>query len=112
MPVTMTWSLVSEQAPAHQESIIWLRVRSSFDSYGFEPKEVDVEYVWNGVDGDGYFTGNAVCYEEGDEQQEGYCLIMCVDGYELQPTDLWMSQEIYYKFLEENIPNLAELEGK
>lgn len=110
MPITMTWNLVSEQAPKHQENIIWLRVASSFDSYGFEPREVEVEYMWAELNEDNLETGNCVCYTEGKEEIKGHRLIICVDGDEMQPTDLWMSEDAYYKFLQENIPVLAELE--
>lgn len=106
MPVTMTWNLVSEQAPEHQEEIIWLRVSSSFTYCGYEPREVDVEYVWAVVDEEGEFTGNCVTYEKGDKPEKNWRLLITVDGWELLPTDLWMSQADYYNFLEENIPIL------
>lgn len=106
MPVTMTWNLVSEQAPAHQESIIWLRVASSFGSYGFEPREVEVEYIWQGIDDQGYPTGEDIIYEDGDEPISGCRLMVLFDGWEPNPTDLWMSQVDYRNFIEENIPAL------
>ena len=107
MPVTMIWNIAAEKKPSHGEGIIWLKVQSSFGSWGFEPREVTAEYHWVEVGEDGD-TGNAVCYEEGDEPLEGHRLAILVDGWELQETDLWMNIDDYDKFLMENIPALRD----
>lgn len=107
MPVTMTWNVAAEKKPAHNQMIIWLKISSSFDSWGFDPREVTVEYQWSEVDEYGD-TGSSVCYEEGDEPLEHHRLVIIVDGWELQETDLWMDVEDYDKFLMDNIPALKE----
>lgn len=106
MPVTMTWNIVNEKVPAHDQNIIWLKVVSSLDSYGFDPREITVEHQWSEVDVNGYDTGSAVCYEHGDEPLEGHRLVVLADGWEMQPTDLWMDANDYYTFLESNIQAL------
>lgn len=107
MPVTMTWNIATEKKPAHNQEIIWLKVSSSFASWGFEPREVTAQYQWVEVDEDGD-TGNAVCYEEGDEPLENHRLAILVDGWELQETNLWMAVEDYDNLLMENIPALKD----
>lgn len=105
MPVTMTWYTVAEKKPDHDQSIIWLKVTSSFDSYGFDPREITVEYQWSEVDEQGD-TGSAVCYEHGDEPLEGHRLVILADGYEMNDTDLWMDVDDYDAILLDNIPAL------
>lgn len=109
MPVTMVWNIAAEKKPAHGENIIWLKVQSSFGSWGFEPREITVEYQWVEVDEDGD-TGSAVCYEPGDKMPDDgfYRLAILVDGWELQETDIWMNIDDYDRFLMENIPALRD----
>ena len=108
MPVTMTWNLFSEKKPTHGQSVIWLQITSSFDAWGFRPRELTVEYQWSELDEDGYDTGNGAWYEEGDEPLKGHRLVILADGWEMSETDLWMSIEEYETFLEDNIPQLKE----
>ncbi len=105
MPVTMTWNVISEKKPAHDQQIIWLQVRSSYGSYGFEPREITAEYQWIETDEQGD-TGSGVCYESGDEPLEGHRLAVLADGWEMAETDLWMDVNDYDAFLEANIPAL------
>lgn len=106
MPVIMTWNTMSEKNPAHGQSIIWLQVTSAFDSYGFQPRELTVEYQWSEFDEQGYDTGVALCYEEGDKPLPGHRLVILADGWEMSETDLWMDVNDYYTFLETHIPAL------
>lgn len=105
MPVTMTWNLAADCKPAHDEPIIWMQTVSANGAYGFMPREVCVEYQWAEFDETGD-TGNAVCYEPGDEPLENHRLAILVDGYELRDHHLWMSIKDYDAFLEANIPAL------
>jgi len=106
MPVTMIWKIFAEEKPKHNQDILWLQVRSSFAAYGFDPKEITVEYQWEEVDAEGYPTGTGIIYTEGDEPPENCRMILLAEGWEMQETDLWMAVEDYDRFLIENIPQL------
>lgn len=106
MPVTMTWNIFGFAKPKHEQSIIWLKVDSSFGAYGFDPCEVTAEYQWVEVDEDGYETGISTLYENGDTTLEGNKLVVLADGWEMEDTDLWMATEEYDAFMEANIPAL------
>ena len=87
----------------HGQSIIWLQNTSSFGYQGFNPREVDVEYQWTEYFlADKVATGNAICYNCGDETPEPengvfYEISILADGWELEPNDLWIDVEEYWK---------------
>lgn len=106
MSVTMTWKVFGEEKPKHEQDIIWLRVRGDYGFFGFEPREVTVEYQWEEIDDEGYLTGVGIIYTEGDNPPENCQLLVLAEGFEIQETDLWMAVEEYDRFLIENIPQL------
>lgn len=106
MPVTMTWNLFSEKRPAHHEQIIWLQTTSAFDGWGYNPREICVEYCWVEMDDDGYANGISYIYEEGDTTPDNCELAILADGNAMEESDLWMNEDDYYAFLEANIPAL------
>lgn len=107
MPVTITFNRVSERVPEHNQEIIWLQKTSSFDYYGFNPRQVSVEYQWTGFyineKGNKLQTGSAICYNTGDsvpeQEKDGtfYEIDMLVDGWTLDTEDLWIDVEDYWK---------------
>jgi hypothetical protein len=103
MPVTITFHKVSEKKPEHGQSIIWLQNTSSFGYQGFNPREVDVEYQWTEYFlADKVSTGTAICYNHGDETPEPengmfYEISIIAGDQELEPNDLWIDVEEYWK---------------
>lgn len=108
MPVTITFHKVSEKKPEHGQSIIWLQNTSSFGYQGFNPREVDVEYQWTEYFlADKVATGNAICYNHGDETPEPengvfYEISILAGSWELEPNDLWIDVEEYWKCFDTN----------
>ena len=103
MPVTITFHKVSEKKPEHGQSIIWLQNTSSFGYQGFNPREVVVEYQWTEYFlADKVATGNSICYNYGDETPEPengvfYEISILVGSWELEPNDLWIDVEEYWR---------------
>ena len=64
--ITLNFYTLAEKTPKHNESIIYLDKKYSFDSYGFQPREINVEYSWELVESDGTHCGGSVGYDEND----------------------------------------------
>jgi hypothetical protein len=110
MPVTITFHKVSEKKPEHQQSIIWLKTTYSFGYQGFEPREIQADYVWENVDEDGRINGCAACFDPetedvNDPEQiingERWKLFLLFDGWCAHENDLWVDVDEYWKCFEE-----------
>ncbi len=55
-----------EKLPNHDEEIVFLSKRSSFDTEYFNIRSGTIEYVWEELDENGEYNGNSLCYETGD----------------------------------------------
>ena len=64
--ITLKFYTLAEKTPKHNESIIYLDKKYSFDSCGFQPREITVEYSWELVESDGAPCGVSVGYDEFD----------------------------------------------
>lgn len=104
MAIQFTFYRVSEKKPKHNEEIIWLKSTSVFAYYGFEPKEVTVEYCWSEVDETGTPTGNQCCYSEEDgEDLEEHILQIMFGGYFAEDNWLWCSVDEYWDAFDNEI---------
>lgn len=102
MPVTFTFYKISEKKPEHQQEIVWMHPISSFDYYGFEPKSCTVEYQWSEVDEEGFATGNAICYIDGDtDTPENHKIEILFGSWYAKDDWLWMDINDYQELLEE-----------
>ena len=114
MPIAIKFYTVAERKPKHQEDIIYMIPCSSFGFDGFNTMECQVEYVWQGYDGEDP-TGDSICYDPdpdvdgirilGDElnyETEGcyYKLELLFDGWIPDDTWLWTPVEEYWKSFE------------
>ena len=87
--------------PKNNEDIVYFKRISAWDSYGYEPHYTKVNYCWFQTDEEGRFTGNQANYCEGDNEEDGWVLLACVDGgYNLNGfggIDIyWMTEEDWY----------------
>ena len=97
MPVTIKFYNVSEKKPKHGEDIIWLRRQGSFGYYGYDPRQITVEYQWDILE-DGEYNGTSCCYEsESDFTSDEATLVILFDGQQVDEDDLWISVEDYWK---------------
>lgn len=90
MSVTFTFHTVAERKPAHGQGIIWLRKTSSFGHEGFDPRQIEVEYVWD--DGEGCSCG----YDGEEEELDGFSLRIMFDGEYVDEEELWIPLEEYW----------------
>ena len=104
MAIQITFYRISEKKPKHNDEIIWLKPTGSFGYYGFEPREITVEYSWTEVDEKGSETGNQCCYSEEDgEELEGHKLEIIFSGYTADDNDLWCSIDDYWACFDNEI---------
>ena len=105
MSITLTFHNFSERSPDHGQEIIYLRSISSFGSYGFDPRETTVEYLWELIDSGGNSVGSFVGYENGDtppeSDEEGciYELRVSVDGSIMEDGCYWCSVDEWFDSL-------------
>ena len=97
MPVTIRFYKVSEKKPKHGEDIIWLRHAGSFGYYGYDPRQITVEYQWDILE-DGEYNGTSCCYESQDDfKPDEANLVILFDGQQATEDDLWIGVEEYWK---------------
>lgn len=113
MPYNLTFHTFIEKRPEHGQRIIFLRKTSSFEFYGFEPKETDAEYCWFQYyrsDGEVVHSGNQCCYEPGcneppeSDEDSWWELHIMADGYivdeaRFEHDYLWIDEDEYYRSL-------------
>jgi hypothetical protein len=92
MSVTFTFHTVAESKPAHGEDIIWLKKVQGFHE-GFDPRQIQVEYVWDDEEG-------TTCGYNGEKEVEGCTLKILFDGWEADDDDLWIPLEEYWGALD------------
>lgn len=104
MPVTLKFYKLSEKKPKHLEDIIWLEGCGSFGSFGFNPREIKVEYSWTELDEAGFDSGNSYCYDEKylkDFNNDAlFRLDILFDGNVGDDDTLWCSVEEYWEAFE------------
>ena len=89
---TLNFYTVEERTPKNGETVFIIGEIMSYGSSYMDPKFAKVEYTWVVIDKDGD-TGNQVCFEEGVECPEDCRLAMCTGGYELEPKQLYATDE-------------------
>ena len=110
--ITLKFYTLAEKTPKHNESIIYLDRRYSFDSVGFQPKAITVEYSWELVDSNGYYCGVSVCYDENDptppelseeEIADGcrYELVILAGDQYMDEDSLWSPEDEFWESLPE-----------
>ena len=110
MPVTITFYKISEKKPKHGQQVIYLRGISSFDMYGYEPRETTAYYTWEEIDEEGEETGNSACYDPeefpdikvGETIDEGYKLMIQFDEYIATDDVLWVDYDEYWANFEDD----------
>ncbi|HET8686989.1 MAG TPA: hypothetical protein VFM18_10040, partial [Methanosarcina sp.] len=101
MPISFRFYTFSEKKPQHKESIVYLKQYHSFDTMGFEPRECEVEYIWDELDEEGELTGTSIGFESmSDYTSKEAKLLMLLDGYPATEGTLWIPLEEYSKLLE------------
>jgi len=103
-----------EKSPSHNQFIIILVGRTSFDMTGFEPRQVNVEYSWEGYDNEGEHTGTSACFNAETESHKKlgdlvlfgldlgttYKLEWQADGLRSEDIAFWVPEEEYWEALE------------
>ena len=63
MGVTVTFKDSREELPRYCQDIIYLRrISDVYGASGFDPRQVVVEYVWEELEVDVSYSGNAACF--------------------------------------------------
>lgn len=106
--ITLNFYTLAEKTPKHNESIIYLDKKYSFDSYGFQPREINVEYSWELVESDGTHCGVSVGYDENDptppelseeEIADGcmYELVILAEDQYMDENSLWSPADEFWE---------------
>lgn len=106
--ITLNFYTLAEKTPKHNESIIYLDKKYSFDSYGFQPREINVEYSWELVESDGTHCGVSVGHDENDptppelseeEIADGcrYELVILAEDQYMNEDSLWSPAEEFWE---------------